>query len=75
MVVIDEKKVLIASGNEMGEYLATFSENFFLVSIILEHIHNDIYLNKIDQKYGNHLLDKEIKIHSIFEKKVISIGK
>jgi HTH-type transcriptional regulator, sugar sensing transcriptional regulator len=72
MIVVDEKKVLIASGNEMEEYLATFSDNFFLVSIILEHIHNDIYLYKLDQKYGNHLLDKDIRIHSIFEKKVVS---
>jgi sugar-specific transcriptional regulator TrmB len=72
MVVVDEKKVIIASGNEMGEYLATFSENFFLVSIILEHIHNDIYIYEMDKKYGNHLLDKDICIKSIFEEKVVS---
>lgn len=72
MVVVDEKEVLIAGGNEMEEYLATFSENFFLVSIILEHIHNDIYLFQLDKKYGNHLMDDDIRINSIFEEKVVS---
>lgn len=68
MLVVDQKQVLIASEDKSGNLVGTFTENPLLVSIISEHIHHDIYLLKLQERYGEDLIDKNIKLNSIFER-------
>lgn len=68
MLVVDQQKVLIANGNTYGEVLGTITQNSLLVSIVSEHIHHDIYLLKLKQKYGQDIITKEIQLNSDFEK-------
>ncbi|MBM7556050.1 TrmB family transcriptional regulator [Halanaerobacter jeridensis] len=67
MLVVDEREVLIANKKSNGELLGTITENNLLVSIVAEHIHHDIYLLKLKEKYGENLIDEEIKLNSHFE--------
>lgn len=39
------------------------------VKIMAEHIHNDIYLLKIRDKYGKEIYDDYLRIDTIFERK------
>ncbi|OHD16812.1 MAG: hypothetical protein A2Z98_05475 [Spirochaetes bacterium GWB1_27_13] len=68
MLVIDCKKALIANGTSGKDFIGTFSDNQLLVSVISEHIHNDIYLYRLEQKYGKILITDEIMINSLHEK-------
>lgn len=51
MMVVDMKMAIMAS-NYDSQFYGTFSENQLLVNIIAEHIHNDIYLKRIEEKHG-----------------------
>lgn len=55
MMVVDEKAAIIA-GNYEGEFNGTYSENKLLVTIVKEHIINDINLTKLEHKYGKETL-------------------
>lgn len=68
MLVSDSKISLIASGSSNEEYTGTFSDNPLLSSIVSEHIHNDIYISKLEKKYKKDLIDKDIIINSLHEK-------
>lgn len=68
MLVSDKKKSLIASGRIGDKFLGTFSDNELLASIISEHIHHDIYIYKLEQKYKMDLVQEDILINSIHEK-------
>ncbi len=69
MLVADCKMTLIADTyKDRGNWLGTVTNNVLMVSIISEHIHNDIYLLKLGEKYGNELIDESIKLHSMLEK-------
>lgn len=68
MMVIDNKKAFIANENKFNEVFGTFTENALMVSITAEHIHHDIYLLKLKQKYNKNLVTEDILIDSSFEK-------
>ncbi|WP_134118291.1 TrmB family transcriptional regulator [Orenia marismortui] len=67
MLVIDQNQVLIGNEDNNGEVLGTFTKNSLMVSIIAEHIHHDIYLLKLKDKYGRDLIDEGVKLNSLFE--------
>ncbi|MCY6482916.1 HTH domain-containing protein [Clostridium aestuarii] len=68
MLVVDCKRTLIADrGKHREEFLGTFTENTLLASIISEHIHHDIYLLKLKNKYQKDLIEEDIKINTILE--------
>lgn len=76
MIVIDHREVLVANKNPLsGHWSATLTKNQLMVSIISEHIHHDIYLLKLDQKYKKDLfsLYPDLEIGSKQEKKVENI--
>ncbi len=68
MLVVDLKKALIAGSYQGGEVIGTFTENPLLVSIVSEHILLDIYLLKLQQKYGDNGFFQNIQIGSLIEK-------
>jgi sugar-specific transcriptional regulator TrmB len=68
MLVVDNRRVFIASSIPSGETLGTFTENPLLVSIVSEHIHHDIYLYRLEQAAGKDLVDDRIHIGSMLEK-------
>lgn len=70
MIVIDLNYTLICSTNsEEAEMTGTFTENQFLANIIAEHIHHDIYLLKLKKREQRELIDKDILLDSLLEKK------
>lgn len=70
MLVVDCKKTLIADkGPHREEFLGTFTDNVLLSSIVSEHIHNDIYLLKLKNKYGENLINQDIKLNTLLEKR------
>lgn len=65
LLVVDMKLAIMAS-NYGGEFYGTFSENKLLINLIAEHIHNDIYLMKLEKNYeGNFWQD--IKLNTMQE--------
>lgn len=71
MMVSDNKKALIANQNIYGQVLGTFTENNLMTSIIAEHIHHDIYLLNLKNKYKKNLFTRDIIVNSEFERKSI----
>ena len=72
MLVVDLTTTLI--GSRVGrdeDIVGTFTENSLLVSIVSEHIHHDIYLLKLREKYGEDLIGQDIRIDSMLEKKAL----
>lgn len=70
MMVVDLKYTLICSSNNENEEMAgTFTENEFLANIVSEHIHHDIYLLKLKKREEKELIDSEILIGSLLEKR------
>lgn len=68
MLVTDCSSTLIANKYQnKEEWVGTLTNNTLMVSIIAEHIHNDIYLLKLKQKYSTNLIDKEIKLNTMLE--------
>lgn len=53
--------------SEDGDFLGMKSENRLMVNIIQEHIHFDIYLNKLRIKHGGEIITPDISIHSLME--------
>lgn len=66
MLVVDYEEVLISSKGS-DDYIGTFSSNKLLVQITSEHIHHDIYLMKLKQKYGEDLFDESIMLNTLME--------
>ncbi|SMC20785.1 Sugar-specific transcriptional regulator TrmB [Clostridium acidisoli DSM 12555] len=68
MLVVDCKKTLVADkGPNREEFLGTFTENALLTAVVSEHIHNDIYLLKLKKIYKKNLINKDIKLNTMFE--------
>ena len=67
LMVSDMKKALMASNYE-GNLNGTYSENGLLVNILAEHIHNDIYILKLE-KNGSSEFWKDIHLGTIQELK------
>lgn len=63
MIVSDNEKVVMGSGDSDEKFLGTFSLNELLVDVVSEHIHNDIYITKLEKKYGKDILE-EIKLNT-----------
>ncbi|ERI90167.1 sugar-specific transcriptional regulator, TrmB family [Clostridiales bacterium oral taxon 876 str. F0540] len=68
MMVVDNKQAFIANENKNKEIFGTFTGNSLMVSIISEHIHHDIYLLKLKNKYNKNIVTEDILIGSSFEK-------
>lgn len=70
MLVVDLNYTLIcATRDENMEMMGTFTENQLLANIVSEHIHHDIYLLKLKEKYKKELIEKDILLSSLLEKK------
>lgn len=68
MLVVDCKTTIIADRSpQRAEFIGTFTDNVLLTSIVSEHIHNDIYILKLKNKYKKNLIDENIKINTILE--------
>ncbi len=58
LLVTDAIQVLIASVNHnREEWIGTYTENRFMMKVIYEHIHHDIYLYRIKEKLGVNLFE------------------
>lgn len=67
MLSCDGREILVANkSNESGEWIASVTNNPLMVDIITEHIHNDIYLLKLRDRFGAEIYD-ELRIGSGFE--------
>lgn len=70
MLVVDCKRTLVADkGPHREEFLGAFTDNVLLASVVSEHIHNDIYLLKLKNKYEKNLISDDIKLKTILEKR------
>lgn len=67
MMVVDRRKSLIGSSMGDGEVIGTFTDNPLMVSIVSEHIHQDIYLLKLRDKFNKDLIEKDILLGTIQE--------
>lgn len=68
MLAADMESALIADTQRgRGTWLGTVTNNALMVSIVCEHIHNDIYLLKLKEKYGGNLIGDDILLHTRFE--------
>lgn len=72
MITVDSKRTLIGS-KEQGKYVGTYTDNTLLSKIVAEHIHHDIYLLNIKNKYGDQAVSDEIKVKSNFEEECTSV--
>lgn len=69
MAVVDGTQTLVAdAGKERGTWLGMVTNNPLMVSLVSEHIHNDIYLLKLRDRYGSALFDDDIRVHTVFER-------
>ncbi|MBN2655518.1 MAG: hypothetical protein JXR86_00550 [Spirochaetales bacterium] len=68
MVVADMRAAILADGKKEQDISGTYSENPLFVSVIAEHIHHDIYLIKLQSKYGPELINDEILCGTILER-------
>ena len=68
MLVVDGEISLIADGGiELQEWNGTISNNRLYIKILSEHIHNDIYLLKLRDKYGKEIYDSNLYLNTAFE--------
>lgn len=68
MLVVDNEISLIADrGAEQQEWNGTISNNPLSIKILSEHIHNDIYLLKLRDKYGKEIYDSDLYLNTAFE--------
>lgn len=57
MVVSDESAAITAGPDSEGVWQGTVTSNRLFVKIISEHIHNDIYLLRLRDKFGREIYD------------------
>ena len=70
MMVVDNEISLIADREtEFQEWSGTVSNNALFTKILSEHIHNDIYLLKLRDRYGKEIYDCNLYLDSAFEKR------
>lgn len=68
MLVVDFEKTLLAGYEEGNSYIGTFTDNKLLAHIASEHIHHDIYLLRLKNKYKKDLVEKDIFIQTLAER-------
>lgn len=70
MIAVDNCIALAANGNGSFEtWSGIVSNNKLFIRIITEHIHNDIYMLKIRDKYGKEVYDEYLYLNTDFEKR------
>lgn len=69
MLSVDSTSTLISSNMGGGGFVGAYTQNKLMVSIVTEHIHHDIYLLRLHEKYKKDLLDDSIKIGTRFEQR------
>lgn len=68
MMVVDGEISLIGDGGiELQEWNGSMSNNTLYIKILSEHIHNDIYLLKLRDKYGKEIYDSNLYLNTAFE--------
>lgn len=68
MLVVDNEISLIADrGGESQTWNGTISNNALFIKILSEHIHNDIYLLKLKDRYGKEIYDGSLHLNTAFE--------
>lgn len=68
MLVTDCNATLVADTcKDRDIWFGTITNNALMVSIMAEHIHNDIYLLKLKQKYCGKLIDDSIRLNTMLE--------
>lgn len=65
LIVSDMKRAVIAS-NYGGKFTGTYSENNLLVNIVAEHIHNDIYIMRLEKNFSGDFW-QDINLHTMQE--------
>jgi sugar-specific transcriptional regulator TrmB len=70
MIVVDNEKALIGNGKKGDDFIATFTNNNYLVSIISDRIHYSIYLDNIVKNEGLNYLKKH-KINTLHEENIL----
>lgn len=55
---------------EEEDFLGMMSDNRLVVNLVTEHIHFDIYLRRLKEKYGKDLIDSSIQLGTLMEKGV-----
>lgn len=53
------------------DFLGMISDNRLVVNLVTEHIHFDIYLQRLKKQYGKDLIDSSIQIGTLMEKGVL----
>ncbi|RKI40188.1 hypothetical protein D7V86_04315 [bacterium D16-51] len=67
MLAADNEISLIADrGGTLQEWSGTVSNNALFIKILLEHIHNDIYLLKFREQFGKEVY-KSLLLNTAFE--------
>lgn len=70
MMAVDEKIALIVDGSATFEtWKGTVSNNSLFIKIVSEHIHNDIYLLKLRNKYGKEIYEDFLYLNTTFERR------
>lgn len=71
IMFVADNDIMIVADRCIGKdnWFGTLTNNALMVSIIAEHIHNDIYLLKLKQKYGKNMIDEKIKINTLLERR------
>ncbi len=69
MLVVDRQTTLIGGRHGNEEVIGTFTKNPLLASIVAEHIHHDIYLLRLKEKYHKEIIDETILIGSMLERR------
>lgn len=68
MIVSDNEQMIVSDLRPKDEqWLATVTDNRLMIKIISEHIHNDIYLLNIRNRYGKEIYEDYLHIHTAFE--------
>lgn len=68
MLVADCDVTLVADASpRVSEWFGTVTNNRLMVSIVAEHIHHDIYLLELQQKYGRTFWNNHIKLNTMLE--------
>ena len=68
MLVADSDTALVADcAPHRNNWFGTLTNNPLMVSIAAEHIHNDIYLLRLQEKFGRGIIDDGILLHTIHE--------
>ncbi len=69
MLAADGQISLTADGGPVRAWSGTVSNNPLTVKILSEHIHHDIYLLKLQQRYGKEIYGEDLWLHTDFEKR------